>query len=158
MGGYFDIDVDTKRERFVAALRCCLENQAKQAAADEITAGILNEVLLEQGINDLSDSCPDSCMALLAELTDMIDVVIDMFSADLKADLENSNPERPWHVLNNNQAIIATRSNDPKRMESVFEQLMFRLTEDATGIFAESMQQMDIMQTNYQLTNQHTLH
>ena len=115
MGGYFDIDVDTKREQFVAALQCCLENRANQAAANEISAG--------------------SCTERLTELTDVFDVVTDMFSADLEAGLENSNPERPWHVLNMNQAIIVTRSHDPKRMESVFE-----------------------MQTYYPLTNQPTLH
>lgn len=115
MGGYFDIDVDTKREQFVAALQCCLENRANQAAANEISAG--------------------SCMGRLTELTDVIDVETDMFSAELEADLENSEPASPWHILNLNQAIIATRSHDPKRMESVFE-----------------------MQTYYPLTNQPTLH
>ena len=104
----------------------------------------------------------------LAELTDVIDVIIDVSSADIKADLDKSNPGRPWRVLNLNQAIIATRSLDPKRMESVFEQLVFRLPEDAPGFFAEGMEQMDIidypdhvrnvMQTYYQLTNQPTLH
>jgi hypothetical protein len=53
-------------------------------------------------------------------------------------------------------------------MESVFEQLVFRLPEDAPGFFAEGMHQMDIigypdhvrnvMKTYYQLTNQPTLH
>ena len=115
MGGYFDIDVDTKREQFVAALQCCLENRANQAASNEISAG--------------------SCMGRLTELTDVFDVVSDMFSADLEAGLENSNPERPWHVLNMNPAIIAIHSHAPKRMESVFD-----------------------MQINYPLTNQPTLH
>jgi len=104
----------------------------------------------------------------LAELTDVIDVLANMCSAEIKADLDKSNPGRPWRVLNMNQAIIATRSLDPKRMESVFEQLMFHLPEDAPGFFAESIQQMDIiyypahvrevMQNYYQLINQPTLH
>lgn len=104
----------------------------------------------------------------LAELADAIDVIVNMFSTDIKADLDKSNPGRAWRVINLNQAIIATRSLDPKRMETVFEQLVFRLPEDAPGFFAEGMQQMDIidypdhvrniMQTYYKLTNQPTLH
>jgi len=104
----------------------------------------------------------------LAELADVIDVIVNMFSADIKADLDKSNPGRPWRIINMNQAIIATRSHDPKRMETVFEQLIIRLPDDAPGFFAEGMQQMDIidypqhvknvMQTYYKLTNQPTLH
>jgi len=105
---------------------------------------------------------------ILAELADVIDVIINAFAGEIKADLDKSNPGRPWRFLNLNQAIIATRSHDPKRMESVFEQLVFRLPEDAPGFFDEGMHQMDVidypdhvrnvMKTYYQLTNQPTLH
>ena len=104
----------------------------------------------------------------LAELADVIDVIVNMFSADIKADRDKSNPGRPWRIINMNQAIIATRSHDPERMETVFEQLMIRLPDDAPGFFAEGIQQMDVidypkhvknvMQTYFKLTNQPTLH
>jgi hypothetical protein len=104
----------------------------------------------------------------LAELVKIINVITEVISPEIKTDSDKSNPGRPWRVLNLNQAIIATRSLDPALMESVFEQLVFRLPEDAPGFFAEGMEQMEIidypdhvrnvMQTYYQMTNQPTLH
>lgn len=104
----------------------------------------------------------------LSRLAEMIENIIDSISPDIKQDMDKSNPGRPWRVLNLNHGIIATRSLDPKRMEAVFEQLLYRLPDDAPGFFAEGMEQMDIidypqhvrsvMQTYYQLTNQPTLH
>lgn len=104
----------------------------------------------------------------LAELASLINVITEVIPQEIKDDLDKSNPGRPWRVLNLNQAIIATRSLDPTLMEVVFEQLVFRLPDDAPGFFAEGMEQMDIidypdhvrniMQTYYQMTNQPTLH
>ncbi len=104
----------------------------------------------------------------LSELIDTINVIIEAISTDIKADLDKADSGRPWRILNLNQGIIATRSQDPKRMEAVFEQLMYRLPEDAAGFFAEGMEQMDsidypehvreVMQHYYHLTNKPTLH
>lgn len=106
--------------------------------------------------------------AHLSELIDTIEVIIGSIGADIKADLDKSNMGRPWRILNLNQGIIATRSQDPKRMEAVFEQLMYRLPDDAAGFFAEGMEQMDtidypehvreVMQQYYHQTNKPTLH
>jgi len=105
---------------------------------------------------------------ILAEITDAISVIIDATATQVKQDLDNSNPGRPWRLLNLNHGIVATRSHDPRRMESVFEQLVFRLPDEAAGFFAEGMQQMDaigypahvrsVMQKYYELTNKPTLH
>ena len=248
LDGYFEISVDSMRERFDTAMRCCLDNQKSRGLSNSVSATALNtsmqqlftildklapdpsaeeeraRTVLKQEVTDLPDygiglldQLRDSALKLnceeasdifeqlslplaiwfarhklvlhniefivnaisntanqtqdqqhLVELADAIDVIIEMFSPEIKADLDKSNSGRPWRVLNLNQAIIATRSLDPKRMEIVFEQLVFRLPEDAPGFFAEGMEQMDIidypvhvrqvMQTYYQLTNQPTLH
>ncbi len=106
--------------------------------------------------------------AHLSELIDTIEVIIQSIGTEIKADLDKSNMGRPWRILNLNQGIIATRSQDPKRMEAVFEQLMYRLPDDVASFFAEGMQQMDsidypehvreVMQQYYHLTNKPTLH
>lgn len=246
--GYFEISVDSMRERFDNAMRCCLDNQSNGDLSESISAPALNasmqqlftildklapdnsaeeeqaRTVLKQEVTDLPDygiglldqlresaiklNCDEASdifeqlsipLAIwfarhklvmhniefivnaisntanqmqdqqhLVELADVIDVIMEMFSPEIKADRDKSNSGRPWRVINLNQAIIATRSLDPQRMETVFEQLVFRLPEDAPGFFAEGMEQMDIvnypdhvrqvMQTYYQLTNQPTLH
>ncbi len=104
----------------------------------------------------------------LSQLAELIEKIIHSISPEIKQDTDKSDPARPWRVLNLNHGIIATRSLDPKRMEAVFEQLLYRLPDDAPGFFAEGMEQMDlidypdhvraVMKTYYQLTNQPTLH
>lgn len=105
---------------------------------------------------------------ILGEITDAISVIIAATASRVIQDPDKSNPGRPWRLLNLNHGIVATRSHDPKRMESVFEQLMFRLPGEAAGFFADGMQQMDaigypphvrsVMQKYYELTNKPTLH
>ena len=117
-------------------------------------------------LSKLANSTQDT--DLLGEISDAVDVIIDAVTPQIKQDLDKSNPGRPWRGLNLNQGIVATRSHDPKRMEAVFEQLLYRLPEDAPGFFKEGMQQMDrigyrphvrtVMANYYQLTNKPTLH
>jgi hypothetical protein len=117
-------------------------------------------------LSKLANNTPDT--RLLGEISDAVDVIIDAVAPQIKQDLDKSNPGRPWRVLNLNHGIVATRSHDPKRMEAVFEQLLYRLPEDAADFFREGMEQMDIigypehvrsvMEKYYHLTNQPTLH
>jgi len=105
---------------------------------------------------------------LLGEISDAVGVIINSVAPGIKQDLDKSNPDRPWRVLNLNHGIVATRTHDPKRMEAVFEQLLYRLPEDAGEFFREGMEQMDridypqhvrtVMQKYYELTNKPTLH
>lgn len=105
---------------------------------------------------------------LLGQISDSVGVIIDAVTPQIKQDLDKSNPERPWRVLNLNHGIVATRTHDPRRMEAVFEQLLYRLPEDAPRFFREGMKQMDIigypkhvrsvMEKYYELTNKPTLH
>ena len=117
-------------------------------------------------LSKLANSTQDT--QLLGEISDAVDVIIDGIAPLIKQDLDKSNPGRPWRVLNLNHGIVATRSHDPKRMEAVFEQLLYRLPEDASEFFQEGIEQMDrigypehvrmVMQKYYQLTNKPTLH
>lgn len=86
----------------------------------------------------------------------------------IKADIDKSEPGRAWRILNLNHGIIATRTHNVDIMNSVFEQLIQRLPDDAANFFADGMKQMDIigypehvkhvMEQYYQLTNNPTLH
>lgn len=104
----------------------------------------------------------------LTLLADVMGEIIETINPVIKHDLERSNPGRPWRVLNLNLGIVVTRCGDPQRMEAVFEQLLYRLPEDAPGFFDEGMRQMDIigypehvrsiMQRYYDKTHRPTLH
>ena len=128
---------------------------------------ILSDIeIIINAISHIANNTQDT--RFLARLAEMIEHIIDSVAPEIKQDLDKSNPDRPWRVLNLNHGIIATRSLDPKRMEAVFSQLLYRLPDDAAGFFAEGMEQMDIidypphvrsvMQSYFQLTNQPTLH
>jgi len=105
---------------------------------------------------------------LLNEISDAVDVIIEAVAPVIKRDLDKSNPGRPWRVLNLNHGIVATRTHDPKRMEAVFEKLLYRLPDDAGEFFREGIEQMDrigypqhvrtVMQKYFDLTNKPTLH
>ena len=57
----------------------------------------------------------------------------------LSADLERSNPERPWRILHANLAITAIRSEDPALMAFAFDALERALPGECAGFFAEAM-------------------
>ncbi|MEJ2362316.1 MAG: hypothetical protein P8Z75_12975 [Gammaproteobacteria bacterium] len=124
---------------------------------------------LEPVVNALSrlaNSTQDT--RLLGQVSDAAEVIIDAVPPQIKHDLDKSNPGRPWRVLNLNHGIVATRTHDPKRMEAVFEQLIYRLPDDVSEFFREGMEQMDnigypdhvrsVMEKYYHLTNKPTLH
>ena len=128
---------------------------------------ILSDIeIIINAISHIANNTQDT--RFLARLAEMIEHIIDSVAPEIKQDLDKSNPDRPWRVLNLNHGIIATRSLDPKRMEAVFSQLLYRLPDDAASFFAEGMEQMDIidypphvrsvMQSYFQLTNQPTIH
>lgn len=104
----------------------------------------------------------------LAELSNIMDEIANAASPAVKADEDKSHAGRPWRMLNLNHAIVATRTHDPALMESVFEQILLRLPQDAPTFFREGMEQMDIigypghvrevMEKYYRMTNNPTLH
>jgi hypothetical protein len=56
----------------------------------------------------------------------------------LKGDLERSNPERPWRMLNINFAIVAIRTADAAMMRYAFDQLNTSLPDECAGFYAEA--------------------
>ncbi len=71
--------------------------------------------------------------------------IIAAVSPTLQHDLENSNPNRPWRVLNLNRGIVATRTHNPTVMEAAFRLLIANLPDDASEFFREGMLQMDAL-------------
>lgn len=57
----------------------------------------------------------------------------------LAADLERSNPERPWRVLHANFAITAIRTGDPALMAHAFDALDRALPDERAGFYAEAL-------------------
>ena len=57
----------------------------------------------------------------------------------LAADLERSNPERPWRILHANFAITAIRTEDPQLMAYAFDALDAALPDERAGFYSEAL-------------------
>jgi hypothetical protein len=57
----------------------------------------------------------------------------------LAADLERSNPERPWRVAHVNLAITAIRTEDPAMIDFAFDALDAALPDERAGFYAEAL-------------------
>ena len=68
----------------------------------------------------------------------MMQGFISHFSPLLKADLERSNPQRPWRLLNLNFAITAIRTGDVALMLYAFDTLNSHLPDERAGFYAEA--------------------
>ena len=68
----------------------------------------------------------------------MMQGFIRHFSPLLKADLECSNPQRPWRLLNLNFAITAIRTGDADLMRYAFDTLNSHLPLDINGFYGEA--------------------
>jgi hypothetical protein len=65
--------------------------------------------------------------------------VIAHAGPDLAADLERSNPERPWRILHANLAITAIRTEDPALMDMAFDALDEALPDERGSFYAEAL-------------------
>jgi len=81
----------------------------------------------------------------IAELARVIREIIDAASDEIRKDLEQTNPMRPWRIINLNYGIVATRSHDPALMDEAYGVLVENLPQDAREFFREGMQQMDVV-------------
>jgi hypothetical protein len=59
-------------------------------------------------------------------------------ATDFGSDLERSNPERPWRILNVNFAITAVRTGDAAMMRYAFDRLNAHLPDECAGFYAEA--------------------
>ena len=60
------------------------------------------------------------------------------FEPTLQSDLERSNPERPWRILNLNFTITAIRSGDAAMIRFAFDTLNRHLPDERAGFYAEA--------------------
>ena len=71
--------------------------------------------------------------------------IISAISPSIKADLDNSNPNRAWRILNLNYAIIGTRSHQPELMEIAFDYLIKGFANEVSDFFSQGMEQMELL-------------
>jgi hypothetical protein len=57
----------------------------------------------------------------------------------LSADLERSNPERPWRVMHVNLAITAIRTEDPAMIDYAFDALDAALPDERASFYSEAL-------------------
>ncbi len=75
----------------------------------------------------------------LAAAFGLMQGVIAHVAPRLAADLERSNPERPWRPLHLNLAITAIRTEDPAMIDFAFDALEAALPDERAGFFAEAL-------------------
>ena len=75
----------------------------------------------------------------IAAVFGLMQGVIAHVSPSLSADLERSNPERPWSVLHVNLAITAIRTEDPAMIDFAFDALDAALPDECAGFYAEAL-------------------
>jgi len=75
----------------------------------------------------------------LAAVFGLMQGLIAHVSPWLCADLERSNPERPWRLLHANFAITAIRTEDPALMDHAFDALDAALPDERASFYAEAM-------------------
>lgn len=75
----------------------------------------------------------------LAAVFGLMQGLITHMGPALCADLERSNPERPWRILHVNFAITAIRTEDPLLMDYAFDALDRALPDERAGFYAEAL-------------------
>lgn len=75
----------------------------------------------------------------LAAVFGVMQGIIDNVRPMLYADLERSNPLRPWRLLHVNLAITAIRTEDPPMMKYAFDALDAALPDERAGFYAEAL-------------------
>lgn len=77
--------------------------------------------------------------AELSAIFGVMQGVIDNARPALEADLERSDPQRPWRLLHVNLAITAVRTEDSRLMELAFDALDAALPDERAGFYAEAL-------------------
>jgi len=75
----------------------------------------------------------------LAAVFGLLQGVIAHVAPRLAADLERSNPERPWRLLHANLGITAIRTEDAQLMDCAFDALDAALPDERAGFYAEAL-------------------
>ena len=75
----------------------------------------------------------------LAAACGLMRALAENLAPRLGADLERSNPERPWRILHANLAITAIRTERPELMDATFDAFEAALPDERAGFFAEAL-------------------
>lgn len=82
---------------------------------------------------------------VLSSLFTQVSEIMDAIDENLRQDTESHDPMRPWRMLLLNRAVIATRSFQPVLIDSAYMDIVSYLPQDASGFFANAMEQMDLI-------------
>ncbi len=77
--------------------------------------------------------------AELAQIVALMQLLAAHLEPRLAADLERSNPERPWRILHINLAITAIRTEDPVLIGQAFDALDRALPDERAGFYGEAL-------------------
>lgn len=77
--------------------------------------------------------------AELAAVFGLTQGIVAHVAPRLAADLERSNPERPWRILHANLAITAIRTEDAALMDHAFDALDGALPDERAAFYAEAL-------------------
>jgi hypothetical protein len=75
----------------------------------------------------------------IAAVFGLMQGVVAHVAQALAADLERSNPERPWRVLHVNLAITAIRTEDAAMIDYAFDALDAALPDERAGFYSEAL-------------------
>lgn len=75
----------------------------------------------------------------LAAVFGLMQAVVEHVGPALEADLERSNPERPWRILHANLAITAIRTEDAAMMDYAFDALDRALPDERAGFYSQAL-------------------
>jgi hypothetical protein len=132
-----------------------LESAALHAKSPELLAGTADFVLgvalwavrhevaidpVEPVVNALARRANDArSRRELAAVFALTQGILAHVAPRLAADLERSNPQRPWRLLHANLAITAIRTEDEAMMDHAFDALDRALPDERAGFYAEAL-------------------
>jgi hypothetical protein len=133
---YLDIhDQRDRLSRLFASLAVWFARQ--DAILDNLNGAADSFAILVNGENDAT---------VLADMSRLMDEVLEAASNEIKMDEDRSDQFRPWRVLNLNSGVAATRSFDAKLMQETFEKMERRLPHDLPGFFADGKRQVQMQE------------
>lgn len=139
------------------ALRCLAELESwalRLDLASEVVVLQTAEIAIAYWAmrHDLPIAAPEPVVNALAEQSNraesrqetaaayaLMQGLIHHLSPTLAADLERSNPERPWRILNLNFAITAVRTGDASMIRYAFDTLNAHLPDERAGFYQEAL-------------------
>ena len=146
-GGSGPLPVEDAADLVAAALTQMAHHEAEEEFAD-LTLGIALWAV-RHGVEITVPEPVANALALrsnraanpqeLAAVFGLMQGVIAHLAPRLEADLERSNPERPWRVLHANLAITAIRTRDPGMMDFAFDALDRALPDERASFYAEAL-------------------